>query len=214
MKTFAMKTQLTLFLALIVFVSNLALADETDTSTNHHKTHKTVLTQASDPVSNTSTSDMFAPDYSATSSKYGLGFATSSRITGNSTALTGLINLSPLSMIQPLFSLSQTSGALQMTLGGIYKYTVLKRGSSGVHIGGSLGLGWLANGGANDFGFNLGALGGFHFPLPGTSEAIMLHFDGGAVFSHVGGHDGGPSTNNFAIDSVSPALGLTVLYML
>jgi hypothetical protein len=117
-------------------------------------------------------------------------------------------------MIQPLFSLGHTSGALEMTFGGIYKYTVIKRGASGIHVGGSLGLGWTGTGGGNEFGFNLGALAGFHFPFPGTSDTIMLHLDGGAIFSHVGGSNGGPSTNNFAIDTISPALGLSVLYML
>lgn len=214
-----------LALALSFAVSS-ARADDTTTTTTTtttpHKHHKKTVLEPTEPVtdsvSNTAAADTFiSGEYASSQPKYGFGFATASHITGGSTALTGIINLSPLMLVQPLFSLNHTAGAMQLTAGGIFKYTIVKKGSSGLHVGGSLGLGWLAADGssANNFAFDIGALVGFHFALPGTSDAIMLHLDGGAVFTHVNNSaEGSASYNDFAIDSISPALGLSVIYML
>ncbi len=106
--------------------------------------------------------------------------------------------------LQLFFTIPRTSPSLNFSAMGLYKRTMLDHGSSGLHLGGGVGLGVL--GGA--FGFNVTALGGIHFDVPGISR-LKVHFDAGPNLSWVSG-----AGTNLTVGALSPVLGLSLFYAL
>jgi hypothetical protein len=63
-----------------------------------------------------------------------------------------------------------------------------------------------ANSSGTGFALSFAAIGGLHFPIS-NSEKVMVHLDGGPVFTLVDGH------SSFQIGALSELLGLSVVYL-
>jgi hypothetical protein len=155
-----------------------------------------------------SSSSEYSSDITSWGSHMGLGFSTPSKITGGDGAVTGWVPLSRNWGLQPYFTIPATS-PFELVAGAIAKYKIAENAShtAGFHIGGGTTLGDIA-GGTNGhvFGWSLDAVAGIHVQMPGASN-VMIHLDGGPVFLLVDGN------SNFAVDPISTALGLSVIYM-
>ena len=127
----------------------------------------------------------------------------------SATSITGITSLTNVDLIQAFFSIPQTSpfniGAM-----GLYKRIIMESQNAGLHVGGGLGLASVNTGIEGSFALSLTAIGGIHFRLPGIPQ-LEAHLDGGPTFYSV--TTSPRTTNNFLVSALSPALGLSVLYL-
>ena len=168
------------------------------------------------PVTYTQASPERAPTYTNRAS-YGVGLSTvnivpfsNSFIFSNSTSLTGLILFGPLDRIQVFASIPRTD-PLNLSLAALYKRVLIENQNIGLHIGGGLGAGNVNTGGGGNFAMGLSAIGGIHFNIPGITQ-LEAHLDGGATFSFLDSPTG--TLKTFQIGALSPALGLSLFYLL
>ena len=128
-------------------------------------------------------------------------------------ALAAEFNVSSADNIQPFMGIESTNN-FTWQLGAIYRHTLLHTENSGFHLGGTVALGTNANAAPTQgnpqahvaFNAAFGPVAGFHFSVPSVSN-IVFFFDGGMLISI---NDG---TANFAMQGLSPTLGLTVAYL-
>jgi hypothetical protein len=185
--------------ALLVACINPAHAD---TSAKPTKRAPTDTAQ----TSSTSSSDWrsgstFAPK------RYGIGFSTPSKITENTSAVTGWVDICPRWFLQPYVTVPSTS-PFQLAGGAIVKYTLIENnaGTAGFHLGFGPTFGDLAQGNGHVFSFSMSGVVGFHVQFPGASN-IMLQLDGGPTYALIDGND------NLSVNALSSALGLSVIYI-
>ena len=141
---------------------------------------------------------------SSSSKNFGFGFTTLGGVL-TTPSLTASIDLTELDTIQALASIS-TTNPFQFSVGAMYKRTVAGNQETGFHLGGAFNLGNPSS----VFAFNLQALAGFHFSLPGLSQ-IRISMDGGPAFLFA--NTAVASTTQFSMTSLSAALGASVIYI-
>lgn len=141
-------------------------------------------------------------------SLYGVGLATSARVTGSDTALSPVLMLGDPLIIQGYLSLDSTSPFI-FGIGGILKYTMMGTAAAGLHLGGGIGLGTVVsatNPTTNSFFFS--ALGniGLHFKI-GSDDKILVSFDSGPGIAIAN------DTTNFTMGAYSNLLGASIHYL-
>ncbi len=129
-------------------------------------------------------------------------------------SITGLCKWDRLDAIQTFLTIPRTS-PFNIAASVLYKRTVLESEGAGFHLGGGLGLGSANGGTGGNFIMNMSAIAGFHFPVPGASQ-IMVHIDGGPNFTlyNIGSGAASTTQTNFQMTPLSPALGLSIVYIL
>jgi hypothetical protein len=155
-------------------------------------------------------------NFSTTSKRVGLGFTTAGPLTsgGNIPGFSGWFELSGADSLQAVFGIGSTD-PFQFGLGGYFRHRVAGNENAGFHLGGGLLLGTVGNtvtvagvtGSNTDFYIAISPLAGFQFNVP-TLSNIFMSVDGGLNFVIVDGNF------NLSATSLSPALGLSIHYLL
>ena len=164
---------------------------------------------AKDNTTKKSVVDSYTPiDPPSYTKRWGVGFASATNIIGADSALAAWCEVSPGNAIQGYFSVMHTTPRGAFGVGGIFKHTLVESQNAGLHIGGGLGIASVDNKTATGsaMGLFLNGVAGIHIELPSIPH-VRIEFDGGPSFVSVDGN------SNFQIASVSPLLGITVLYM-
>ena len=145
-----------------------------------------------------------AASSSSSSKNLGFGFSTLTGV-GTTPSLTASLDLTEMDQVQGLFSIN-TTNPFQFSVGAMYKRTVAGGQETGFHLGAGFNIGNPAT----LFAFNLQALAGFHFSIPGLSQ-VRIHMDGGPAFLFT--NTPLVSTTQFSLTSLSAALGASVIYI-
>ncbi|MGK5089137.1 hypothetical protein WDW86_16420 [Bdellovibrionota bacterium FG-2] len=136
----------------------------------------------------------------------GFGIAAVQGLTNTPTTPTMLFDLSGSNVFQLFFGVPGTS-PFQFSLGMLFKHNLKENATNGFHLGGGFGAGsQITEGTTTAFATAVTAIFGFHFLIPDAPQ-IAMHFDAGPTLRSFSGK------TDISIAALSPALGMSLLYM-